>query len=54
MSAITGSSWALPRGDLTVSSTSPEMGEASETIDVDFSGEEFSIGFNACLPACRC
>ena len=23
------------------------MGEASETIDVDFSGEEFSIGFNA-------
>ncbi|MGH7916022.1 MAG: DNA polymerase III subunit beta, partial [Candidatus Binataceae bacterium] len=34
-------------GVLTVSSTSPELGEASETIDVDFSGEEFSIGFNA-------
>ncbi|HZO80666.1 MAG TPA: DNA polymerase III subunit beta [Candidatus Binataceae bacterium] len=34
-------------GSLTVSSTSPEMGEASETIDVDFKGEEFSIGFNA-------
>src|SRR6202162_4218255 len=37
----------LSAGALTVSSTSPEMGEASETIDVDFSGEEFSIGFNA-------
>jgi DNA polymerase III subunit beta len=37
----------LAAGTLTVSSTSPEMGEASETIDVDFSGEEFSIGFNA-------
>jgi DNA polymerase III subunit beta len=34
-------------GSLTVSSTSPEMGEASETLDVDFNGEEFSIGFNA-------
>jgi DNA polymerase-3 subunit beta len=32
---------------LTVSSTSPETGEASETIDIDFKGEEFSIGFNA-------
>jgi len=37
----------LSSGTLTVSSTSPEMGEASETIDVDFAGEEFSIGFNA-------
>ena len=26
---------------------SPEMGEASETIDVEFVGDEFSIGFNA-------
>jgi DNA polymerase III subunit beta len=34
-------------GSLTVSSTSPEMGEASEALDVDFNGEEFSIGFNA-------
>jgi DNA polymerase-3 subunit beta len=32
---------------LTVSSTSPEMGEASEELDIDFSGGEFSIGFNA-------
>jgi DNA polymerase III subunit beta len=38
---------AMAPGSLTVSSTSPEMGEASETIDVDFKGEEFSIGFNA-------
>ena len=37
----------LSAATLTVSSTSPEMGEASETIDVDFTGEEFSIGFNA-------
>jgi DNA polymerase III subunit beta len=34
-------------GSLTVSSTSPEMGEASETMDVDFKGDEFSVGFNA-------
>jgi DNA polymerase-3 subunit beta len=37
----------LSSDTLTVSSTSPETGEASETIDVDFKGEEFSIGFNA-------
>jgi DNA polymerase III subunit beta len=38
---------ALASGSLTVSSTSPELGEASETIDVDFAGDEFSVGFNA-------
>jgi DNA polymerase-3 subunit beta len=38
---------AFASGSLTVSSTSPEIGEASETIDVDFNGDEFSIGFNA-------
>ncbi|MGH7932414.1 MAG: DNA polymerase III subunit beta, partial [Candidatus Binataceae bacterium] len=37
----------LSSGTLTVSSTSPEMGEASETVDVDFNGDDFSIGFNA-------
>jgi DNA polymerase-3 subunit beta len=37
----------LADGTLTVSSTSPEMGEASETIDIDFKGDEFSVGFNA-------
>jgi DNA polymerase III subunit beta len=38
---------SLASGNLTVSSTSPELGEASETIDVDFTGDEFSVGFNA-------
>jgi DNA polymerase III subunit beta len=38
---------ALASGALTVSSTSPEMGEASETIDVDYNGDEFAVGFNA-------
>jgi len=38
---------ALASGSMTVSSTSPELGEASETIDVDFTGDEFSVGFNA-------
>ncbi len=42
-----GVKFALSPGSMTVSSTSPEMGEASETIDVDFKGEEFAIGFNA-------
>ena len=37
----------LAQGSLTVSSTSPEMGEASETIDIDYRGEEFAVGFNA-------
>lgn len=34
-------------GSLTISSASPELGEASETIDIDFSGAEFNVGFNA-------
>jgi DNA polymerase-3 subunit beta len=34
-------------GTLTVSSTSPEVGEAIETLEVDFKGAEFSVGFNA-------
>lgn len=42
-----GVKFALASGSLTVSSTSPEMGEASESLDVDFRGEEFAIGFNA-------
>jgi len=33
-------------GELTVSSTSPETGEARETLEVDFNGAEFSAGFN--------
>lgn len=38
---------ALSDGTLTISSTSPELGEASETIDTDFRGDEMSVGFNA-------
>lgn len=38
---------ALSHGTLTISSTSPELGEASETIDTDFKGDELSVGFNA-------
>jgi DNA polymerase-3 subunit beta len=38
---------ALSSGALTVSSTSPEMGEASEGIDVEYRGDEFAVGFNA-------
>jgi DNA polymerase III subunit beta len=33
-------------GDLTVSAQTPDVGEASETIPVPFSGEPFEIGFN--------
>src|SRR5579863_5800347 len=39
-----GVKFALSAGTLTVSSTSPETGEASETLDVEFKGEEFAIG----------
>jgi DNA polymerase-3 subunit beta len=42
-----GVKFALSSGLLTVSSTSPETGEASESLDVDFSNEDFAIGFNA-------
>jgi len=42
-----GVKFALSSGLLTVSSTSPETGEASESLDVDFANEEFAIGFNA-------
>jgi DNA polymerase III subunit beta len=38
---------AFSEGSLTVSSTSPDLGEASETLDVAFNGADFSIGFNA-------
>jgi DNA polymerase-3 subunit beta len=38
---------AFAQGTLTVSSTTPELGEASETLDVPFNGDEFSVGFNA-------
>ena len=41
-----GIKFALSAGALTVSSTNAEMGEATESIEVDFKGEDFAIGFN--------
>lgn len=38
---------AFSAGTITVSSASPEVGEASETLDIEFGGADFSIGFNA-------
>jgi DNA polymerase-3 subunit beta len=37
----------LQPGTLEVVTTNPDIGEAMEEIEVDYSGEEFSIGFNA-------
>src|ERR1700674_4297572 len=42
-----GVKFALSAGTLTVSSTSPETGEAREALDVDFKSEEFAIRINA-------
>jgi len=41
-----GIKFSLSAGALTVSSTNAEMGEATESIEVDFKGEDFAIGFN--------
>jgi DNA polymerase-3 subunit beta len=38
---------ALAPGRLTISSSNPDVGEASEELDVDYDGEEIAIGFNA-------
>ena len=32
---------------MSISSNNPDLGEASEELDIDFDGEELSIGFNA-------
>ncbi|MGN6371681.1 MAG: DNA polymerase III subunit beta [Solirubrobacteraceae bacterium] len=37
---------AFEEGQLTVSAQTPDVGEASETLPVPFSGERFEIGFN--------
>ncbi len=34
-------------GRLTISSSNPDLGDAREELDIDFAGEEMSIGFNA-------
>jgi DNA polymerase-3 subunit beta len=38
---------AVTKGTVEVSSSNPEVGEASETVDVDYSGAEVEIGFNS-------
>lgn len=38
---------SLQNGLLTISSSNPDMGEAREEIDVDYSGEPMDIGFNS-------
>lgn len=37
----------LAEGRITVSSSNPDLGEAQEELDVDYSGDELAIGFNA-------
>ncbi|MFQ5768564.1 MAG: DNA polymerase III subunit beta, partial [Acidobacteriota bacterium] len=34
-------------GKLEISSNSPELGEASEVLSIEYEGEDVSIGFNA-------
>jgi DNA polymerase-3 subunit beta len=42
-----GVKFALGKGSLEISASNPELGEASETLDVDYSGGPIEIGFNA-------
>jgi len=42
-----GVKFHLQPGTLEVVTTNPDIGEAQEEIEVDYAGEEFSIGFNA-------
>ena len=37
---------AFREGEVTISAQTPDVGEASETLPVPFSGEPFEIGFN--------
>jgi DNA polymerase-3 subunit beta len=38
---------ALTDGQLVISSSNPDLGEAREELDVDYSGEPLTVGFNA-------
>jgi DNA polymerase-3 subunit beta len=38
---------SLSNGKMEISSNNPELGDAKEEIDVDYSGEDMKIGFNA-------
>ncbi len=37
----------LSRGRIQISSSNPDLGEAQEELDVDYDGEDVSVGFNA-------
>ena len=39
--------FGLEQGLLRITSENPDVGEGSEELDVDFTGEKLSIGFNA-------
>ena len=38
---------SLSNGKMEISSNNPELGDAKEEIDVDYSGDDMKIGFNA-------
>jgi DNA polymerase-3 subunit beta len=38
---------ALSKGSVEISSNNPEVGEAAETVDVDYAGSPLEVGFNA-------
>ena len=42
-----GIKFALSKGELTVASDNPDLGEAHETLDVSYDGASLAIGFNA-------
>ncbi len=42
-----GVKFEFEKGSLTVSTTNPGLGEAKEQIDIDYSGKEITVGFNA-------
>jgi DNA polymerase-3 subunit beta len=44
---IKGVKFGLEKGKLTLSSSSPEMGDATEELDVDYKGGSLEIAFNA-------
>jgi len=38
---------ALSKGSVEISSNNPEVGEAAETVDIDYAGSPLEVGFNA-------
>jgi DNA polymerase-3 subunit beta len=42
-----GVTLALSKGALKITSNNPELGDAKEELEIDYTGDEFKIGFNA-------